>query len=98
MLKQITPDTSLHYLFHGPNGRNLGPAEALNELHRQGCTMATKAWVDNHWCLILWKLAGMVALDPQSEGIPDQQRWCWSEIIRQLLYRSISLYHYEFDY
>ncbi|KAF9531916.1 hypothetical protein CPB83DRAFT_867793 [Crepidotus variabilis] len=47
----------------------------------------TESWVDNHWCLILWKLAGMVALDPEKEAIPDQRRWCWDEVIRQLLYR-----------
>jgi breast cancer 2 susceptibility protein len=93
MLNQITPDTALFYVFHAQNDldlncpHNLGPAEALNELHRQGCSLATKPWVDNHWCLILWKLAAMVAFDPQSEGIPEQKRWCWSEVIRQLLYR-----------
>jgi breast cancer 2 susceptibility protein len=85
-LNKVTPDTAVSYVFHSRNEK-LGPAEALNELHRQGCTLATKPWVINHWCLILWKLAGMVALDPRSEEIQEQKRWCWSEVIRQLLYR-----------
>lgn len=87
MLNQVTPATALYYVFHSRNSQNLGPAEALNELHRRGCTMATKPWVDNHWCLILWKLAGMVALDPQRELLPEQKRWSWSEVLRQLVYR-----------
>ncbi|KAF9245840.1 hypothetical protein BU15DRAFT_70904 [Melanogaster broomeanus] len=66
----------------------LGHAAALEELHRKGCSLATKAWVENHWPLVLWKLAGMVALDPTSENDPALKRWCWPEVIRQLMYRS----------
>jgi breast cancer 2 susceptibility protein len=39
--------------------------------------------------LILWKLAGMVYLDPELENDPKRKRWCWSEVIRQLLYRYV---------
>ncbi|KAF9469825.1 hypothetical protein BDZ94DRAFT_1286396 [Collybia nuda] len=49
--------------------------------------LATRPWVENHWCLILWKLAGMVALDPESESNSSKKRWCWDEVMRQLLYR-----------
>ncbi|KDR85709.1 hypothetical protein GALMADRAFT_381677 [Galerina marginata CBS 339.88] len=98
MLDQITPDTALYYSFHTTDSTPppstpsapltvLGPAEALQELLSRGCTLATKPWVDNHWCLILWKLAGMVGLDPEKETNPDETRWCWAEIMRQLLYR-----------
>ena len=96
MLNQITPETALYYTFRTPNDLAsgtfavLGPSEALKELHERGCTLASKPWVDNHWCLILWKLAGMVALDPEREKILDQKRWSWSEVIRQLLYRFVS--------
>ena len=99
MLNQITPETALYYTFHSPNdlasstsnlSAVLGPSEALKVLHERGCTLAIKPWVDNHWCLILWKLAGMVALDPEREKILEQKRWSWSEVIRQLLYRSVS--------
>ncbi|PPQ69780.1 hypothetical protein CVT26_014168 [Gymnopilus dilepis] len=97
-LKQITPDTALYYTFHSPSAEPLqstpshsspvlGPAEALKELLARGCTLATKPWVDNHWSLILWKLAGMVGLDPEKEASATEKRWCWSEVMRQLLYR-----------
>lgn len=60
----------------------------LEVLHAKGCTLAKQAWVDNHWPLVLWKLAGMVALDPVGESDPLKKRWCWPEVIRQLMYRS----------
>ena len=69
----------------------LGPKAALDELKRLGCTLATKPWVENHWGLILWKLAGMVCLDPASENDPRRKRWCWREVIRQLRYRYVHI-------
>ncbi|OJA19125.1 hypothetical protein AZE42_02150 [Rhizopogon vesiculosus] len=97
-LSQITPSTALFYSFHTPtvtpiegsqssDAKPLGPATALEELHARGCSLATMEWVTNHWQLILWKLAGMVALEPEAESNPDRKRWCWPEVIRQLLYR-----------
>ncbi|KAF8215873.1 hypothetical protein K438DRAFT_1659158 [Mycena galopus ATCC 62051] len=97
-LKQITPALALYYSFHTPSAtplsdaspsppKLLGPAAALEELLERGCSLATKLWVDNHWALILWKLAGMVCLDPARERDPQTKRWCWAEVMRQLLYR-----------
>jgi len=96
-LSQITPKTAMYYTFHTTASTPppftlsasvlLGPAQALNELLERGCSLATKPWVDNHWSLILWKLAGMVGLDPEKETKPDETKWCWPEVIRQLLYR-----------
>ncbi|KAL1737489.1 hypothetical protein EV714DRAFT_241592 [Schizophyllum commune] len=93
-LEEITPATAIDYFFYGPPGPSgepveLGPPEALDALLKKGCTLATKPWVDNHWCLILWKLAAMVALDPEDETRPkdSHKRWCWEEVINQLLYR-----------
>ncbi|KAJ7193302.1 hypothetical protein GGX14DRAFT_505977 [Mycena pura] len=97
-LRQITPPLALYYSFHTPSSeilsnaspnpaQLLGPATALEELMARGCSLATKLWVDNHWCLILWKLAGMVCLEPERERDPQTKRWCWAEVIRQLLYR-----------
>ncbi|KAI0059444.1 hypothetical protein BV25DRAFT_1901580 [Artomyces pyxidatus] len=100
-LKNITTETAIHYSFHPPPPQSdpssskvssssqgvLGPATALKALTDLGCSLATKEWVDNHWCLILWKLAGMVCLDPQRESDTDEKRWCWAEVIRQLRYR-----------
>lgn len=64
-----------------------GPVDALRELKAAGCHLATQEWVDNHWSLILWKLAGMAALDLESEVDVDRRRWCWAETMRQLQYR-----------
>lgn len=91
---EINPRTALSYSFPADtssSGRSrstaFGYTAALEELQAKGCSLATKAWVENHWSLVLWKLAGMVALDPKSELDPDRRRWCWSEVMRQLLYR-----------
>ncbi|KAH0838071.1 hypothetical protein J3R83DRAFT_6312 [Lanmaoa asiatica] len=96
-LGQVNPRTAPFYAFttrsHSSNPPNpssslvLGRSAVLGELHAKGCTLAKQAWVDNHWSLVLWKLAGMVALDPMSESDPLRKRWCWSEVIRQLMYR-----------
>ncbi|KAI6136380.1 hypothetical protein F5141DRAFT_24654 [Pisolithus sp. B1] len=93
-LMEINPRTALSYSFGAQTSSSgtsrsaaLGHAAALEELQAKGCSLATKAWVENHWSLVLWKLAGMVALDPRSELDPDRRRWCWSEAMRQLLYR-----------
>ncbi|KAG2756480.1 hypothetical protein P692DRAFT_20765976 [Suillus brevipes Sb2] len=97
-LSQITPATASFYSFYTPSAtpnegvepsdaKPLGSTAALQELHARGCSLATQEWVDNHWPLILWKLAGMVALEPEAESDPDRKRWCWPEVIRQLLYR-----------
>ena len=101
-LSNITPTTALYYSFHTASTTPffltsslepavvLGPTEALSELLERGCTLATKPWVDNHWCLILWKLAGMVSLDPGQESDLTQKRWCWSEVMHQLFYRCVA--------
>ncbi|KAF9479433.1 hypothetical protein BDN70DRAFT_906293 [Pholiota conissans] len=87
-LSQITPDTAPYYNFHRtssspPPSSSSVPVKALEK----GCDLATRPWVDNHWSLILWKLAAMVAFDPEKESKPDEARWCWSTVMRQLLYR-----------
>ena len=93
-ISQITPVTALYYSFHTtsttptsqPVGL-LGPTAALEQLLAKGCMLVTKPWVDNHWAMVLWKLAGMVCLDPERESDGRSKRWCWSEVMRQLLYR-----------
>lgn len=95
----MTPTLAPFYTFHTSSDTpallgtqatqitRLGPGAAFDQLIGRGCTLATKPWVENHWCLILWKLAGMVALEPEKEGDPATKRWCWKEVMRQLLYR-----------
>lgn len=92
MLNRMTPTLALSYKFHFPASPSLtssllGPSDALEALLERGCILATEPWVENHWCLILWKLAGMVCLDPHREVNPEEKRWRWAEVIRQLLYR-----------
>ncbi|KAI0931562.1 hypothetical protein AcV5_004980 [Taiwanofungus camphoratus] len=97
-LSRITPNLALYYSFHCPSSSNsedstsssltfLGPDAALNRLKEIGCSLVTKSWVDNHWGLILWKLAGMVCFQPEHESNPDMRRWCWREVMKQLIYR-----------
>lgn len=92
MLNRMTPTQALSYKFRFPASLSrtsslLGPSDALEALLERGFILATEPWVKNHWCLILWKLAGMVCLDPHREVIPEEKRWRWEEVIRQLLYR-----------
>ena len=68
----------------------LGPEAALARLKELGCKLATQEWVTNHYALILWKLAGMVCLEPEREQQTETKRWCWPEVIRQLLYRYVT--------
>jgi breast cancer 2 susceptibility protein len=96
-LKQITPETAIHYGFYSAESTSPIPGSsssprltaevAHRELLHQGCTLVTKEWVENHWCMILWKLAGLAALDPDSEQDPKKKRWCWAEVMKQLAYR-----------
>ncbi|KAJ2914759.1 hypothetical protein MD484_g5655, partial [Candolleomyces efflorescens] len=96
-LSQIKPSTAQQYCFYSysstpPSGAEDAPvllnsAAAYQELVKDGCRLATEEWVNNHWCLILWKLAGMAALDPLSEQKPETKRWCWKEVMKQLRYR-----------
>ena len=93
-LTQITPSLALFYSFRTTSNivdsekfEKYGPSAALADLKRLGCNLVTNSWVENHWSLILWKLAGMVLLNPDEERDPTKRRWCWPEVMRQLLYR-----------
>ncbi|KDQ63249.1 hypothetical protein JAAARDRAFT_75716 [Jaapia argillacea MUCL 33604] len=98
-LSQITPTLALYYSFHTPSSTPLdpseplsafnlsGPKEAWNEMVEKGCGLVTREWADNAWGLVLWKLAGMVCLDPMRGGQEGGGRWCWGEVMRQLYYR-----------
>ncbi|KAH9058304.1 hypothetical protein EDB87DRAFT_1685476 [Lactarius vividus] len=87
-LRNLSPKSAIQYRFRdASNVDPQGPTDALHELKATGCMLATQEWVDNHWSLILWKLAGMVALDPESEVDEHRRRWSWKEMMRQLCYR-----------
>ncbi|KAI0050561.1 hypothetical protein FA95DRAFT_1486944 [Auriscalpium vulgare] len=94
-LENINPETAIYYSFNAASSAPsssqdphpvLGPTEALEALQALGCTLATQDWVDNHWRLILWKLAGMACFDPLRENL-SEPRWSWNEVMRQLRYR-----------
>lgn len=95
----MSPSNAIYYKFHSavplidiesqPVSLQLGPEEALARLKELGCTLATQSWVTNHYGLILWKLAGMICLEPKREQDLKTRRWCWPEVIRQLLYRCV---------
>lgn len=71
------------YRFVDDAGNDLGPAEAHIKLKSEGCEDATAAWVLNHWCMILWKLAGIIqARYEKYDGL-----WRYEEVVSQLLYR-----------
>ncbi|EMD32562.1 hypothetical protein CERSUDRAFT_99292 [Gelatoporia subvermispora B] len=90
-LEQINLSTAFYYAFHSVSAdgetANLGCEAAFTRLKELGCSLATEAWVENHWVMILWKLAGMIALEPWREIEPETRRWCWDEVIGQLLFR-----------
>lgn len=65
--------------------RPLGTNDALASLREKGCSLATPAWVDNHWAMILWKLASLIC------ACPDllRDKWTYHEVVNQLLYRCV---------
>ncbi|KAK0198815.1 hypothetical protein F5146DRAFT_1021090 [Armillaria mellea] len=65
----------------------MDPLATFKYLKEAGCSLVTKPWIDNHWGLILWKLAGMTCLEPEKEWDEKERRWCWEEVYRQMLYR-----------
>ena len=93
----MSPSNAIYYSFHSAvptaaceelaDPPQLGREAAYAQLQQLGCKLATQAWVTNHYGLILWKLAGMVCLQPEREQDPRTKRWCWPEVVRQLLYR-----------
>ncbi len=97
----MTPANAVYYTFYSeapnidgeesPDALRLGPEEALARLHELGCKLATQQWVTNHYGLILWKLAAMVCLEPEREQDIKTKRWCWLEVMRQLLYRFVTI-------
>jgi len=57
--------------------------EALAAMLGAGCSLATEAWVKNHWSLIMWKLASIVRSRPELVG----DYWSFDGAVNQLLYR-----------
>lgn len=98
-LRQMRPSNAVFYRFNSAiatvgiedpaESEQLGPKAAFVHLKERGCDLVTQEWVTTQYGLILWKLAGLVCLEPEREQDPKTKRWCWPEVIRQLLYRSV---------
>ncbi|KIY47828.1 hypothetical protein FISHEDRAFT_74270 [Fistulina hepatica ATCC 64428] len=90
-LLQITPTTASYYYFYCPDPDLGGPpvllstTQAFEALLTCGChSLLTKSWVDNHWALIVCKLARHIALDLWDGQIG---RWSFKTVVDQLCYR-----------
>jgi hypothetical protein len=81
----INPSTAGFYTFLD-NGIMKGPDDVVKELHEEGLTHVGLDWVQNHWKMILWKLASIVQTNPQLFS----EKWNCREVVRQLKYRYVS--------
>jgi breast cancer 2 susceptibility protein len=84
---KITANNALYYHFATAEASMKGPEDAYQQICKDGCSQATQIWVNNHWSLILWKLAGIVRAKPSLW----KARWTFDEVVRQLKYRYIEL-------
>jgi breast cancer 2 susceptibility protein len=82
---KINLKTGQYYSFNTPEGQ-FGLDTAIQIFKERGYSVP-KGWIKNHWNLILWKLAGMVALEPERERDQAHGRWSWDEALRQLIHR-----------
>ena len=72
-----------YYRFLSTSSEPLGVSAALEILRQKGCTLVGEDWTTNHWGMILWKLASLICSCPSL----FEEKWCFDEVIRQLLYR-----------
>ncbi|ODN98121.1 hypothetical protein I350_07763 [Cryptococcus amylolentus CBS 6273] len=84
----VTPDNAALYHF-ALDQSTFGTQQALKAIKECGCSLATSRWVENHWALILWKLAGLVQAKPELY----EDMWNAEEVTKQLRY---SRYEREF--
>lgn len=82
-LWMLSHSNALRYQFIGEDASVLGNRQAFERLTFEGCHLVTQRWVDNHWSLILWKLAGQVLAKP----VLFDEKWNWYEVLCQLKYR-----------
>jgi breast cancer 2 susceptibility protein len=80
---QLDLSNALTYQFIADDASLLTNITAFHTLKRDGCALVTQKWVDNHYVMILWKLAGQIPARPELFN----ERWKWSEVIEQLKYR-----------
>lgn len=77
------PTRASHYAFVSWDKPPRGATDAYTELLQLGAHKVPLKWVQNHWQLILWKLAAYVASDPRRV----QVYWHWDRVLCDLRYR-----------
>lgn len=80
-------ETAKNYQFIRNGSFACGSAQAFTQLRTEGCQLASQKWVDNHWSMILWKLAGQVLAKP----VLFAEKWNWDQVLNQLKYRCVVL-------
>ncbi|KAJ9119559.1 hypothetical protein QFC22_003268 [Naganishia vaughanmartiniae] len=81
-MNAITPATAAFYTFL-EEGFLKGPPETLKEFEAEDLTYVDLEWLENHWKMILWKLASIVKAQPDMY----REKWNYREVKRQLQYR-----------
>ncbi len=76
-----------YWAFGTDDGKMQDANYAIEVMRKDGCTLVTEEWVQNHWGWIVWKLANTVCLWPEREG----SRWSFEEVLKQLKYRYVRL-------
>ncbi|KAL1406291.1 hypothetical protein Q8F55_007987 [Vanrija albida] len=79
----LSLNNAIYYQFIAQDASVLGNVQAFERLKYEKCELVTQKWVNNHWRLILWKLAGQVMAKP---ALYDE-KWNWYEVLCQLKYR-----------
>lgn len=55
----------------------------MEEFRLEGLGHVGIAWFQNHWRMVVWKLASMVRAKPEL----FREKWSYLELVRQLKYR-----------
>jgi breast cancer 2 susceptibility protein len=81
-IAKIDPQNASFY--HFSVGTDMkGPDDAYKRISTEGCSQIGPTWVEQHWSLILLKLASIVRAKPALW----ETKWTYEEVIRQLKYR-----------
>jgi breast cancer 2 susceptibility protein len=81
----INPATAGFYTFL-EGGIMKGPEDVLREFQNSGLAHVGIQWVQNHWKMILWKLASIVRMNHHLFS----EKWNYREVVRQLKYRYVT--------
>jgi breast cancer 2 susceptibility protein len=80
----VNPSTAPYYRFSYLDIMR-GPQDVMEEFRAEGLGHVGIEWFENHWRMIVWKLASMVRAKPEL----FQQKWTYREVVRQMKYRYV---------